>query len=78
MHGKCSGGQRHGVFWTTDNDPYNLIMTDLVALIGHVQASLRLIEARSRARRCWPSKTPPPMSSFSTTSARDTSARPQP
>ncbi|WP_076864687.1 hypothetical protein [Bradyrhizobium mercantei] len=27
------------------NDPYNLIVTDLVALIGHVQASLRLIEA---------------------------------
>jgi len=27
------------------NDPYNLIMADLVALIGHVQASLRLIEA---------------------------------
>ncbi|MDH2387145.1 hypothetical protein [Bradyrhizobium sp. CER78] len=28
-----------------DNDPYSLIVTDLVALIGHVQASLRLIEA---------------------------------
>ncbi|WP_338693468.1 hypothetical protein V5279_44100 [Bradyrhizobium sp. 26S5] len=27
------------------NDPYNLIVTDLVALIGHVRASLRLIEA---------------------------------
>ncbi|GKQ55237.1 hypothetical protein [Bradyrhizobium sp. Ce-3] len=27
------------------NDPYSLIVTDLVALIGHVQASLRLIEA---------------------------------
>jgi hypothetical protein len=27
------------------NDSYNLIVTDLVALIGHVQASLRLIEA---------------------------------
>ncbi|MBR1161021.1 hypothetical protein [Bradyrhizobium elkanii] len=27
------------------NDPYGLIVTDLVALIGHVQASLRLIEA---------------------------------
>ncbi|MHC2255309.1 hypothetical protein ACVILK_005001 [Bradyrhizobium embrapense] len=27
------------------SDPYNLIVTDLVALIGHVQASLRLIEA---------------------------------
>lgn len=27
------------------NDPYNLIVADLVALIGHVQASLRLIEA---------------------------------
>ncbi|MEN3346596.1 MAG: hypothetical protein V7632_231 [Bradyrhizobium sp.] len=25
-------------------DPYNLIVTDLVALIGHIQASLRLIE----------------------------------
>jgi hypothetical protein len=25
------------------NDPYNLIVSDLVALIGHVQASLRLI-----------------------------------
>ncbi|MFN5721606.1 MAG: hypothetical protein ACK463_45020, partial [Bradyrhizobium sp.] len=28
-----------------DSDPYRLIVTDLVALIGHVQASLRLIEA---------------------------------
>lgn len=28
-----------------DNDPYNLIVTDLVALLGRVQASLRLIEA---------------------------------
>ncbi|GIQ77320.1 hypothetical protein [Bradyrhizobium sp. RD5-C2] len=27
------------------SDPYSLIVTDLVALIGHVQASLRLIEA---------------------------------
>ncbi|MFQ3458311.1 hypothetical protein PMN64_34025 [Bradyrhizobium sp. UFLA01-814] len=27
------------------NDPPGLIVTDLVALIGHVQASLRLIEA---------------------------------
>ncbi|MGY3441854.1 MULTISPECIES: hypothetical protein [unclassified Bradyrhizobium] len=27
------------------SDPYNLIVTELVALIGHVQASLRLIEA---------------------------------
>ena len=27
------------------SDPYRLIVTDLVALIGHVQASLRLIEA---------------------------------
>ena len=27
------------------NDPTGLIVTDLVALIGHVQASLRLIEA---------------------------------
>ena len=27
------------------NDPYNLIVTDLVALIGHIQASLRLIES---------------------------------
>ena len=27
------------------NNPYGLIVTDLVALIGHVQASLRLIEA---------------------------------
>ena len=27
------------------NDPCGLIMTDLVALIGHVKASLRLIEA---------------------------------
>ena len=27
------------------NDPYNLIINDLVALIGHVQASLRLIES---------------------------------
>lgn len=27
------------------NDPYNLIVADLVVLIGHVQASLRLIEA---------------------------------
>lgn len=27
------------------NDPYGLIVTDLVALIGHVQTSLRLIEA---------------------------------
>ncbi|MGF6312935.1 hypothetical protein ABIB82_007031 [Bradyrhizobium sp. i1.8.4] len=27
------------------NDPYGLIVTDLVALIGHVQASLRLVEA---------------------------------
>jgi hypothetical protein len=27
------------------NDPYDLIVADLVALIGHVQASLRLIEA---------------------------------
>ncbi|MGY4474923.1 hypothetical protein [Bradyrhizobium sp. USDA 3364] len=25
-------------------DPYSLIMTNLVALIGHIQASLRLIE----------------------------------
>ncbi|WP_316395442.1 hypothetical protein [Bradyrhizobium sp. 33ap4] len=29
------------------HDPYGLIVTDLVALIGHVQASLRLIEAAS-------------------------------
>lgn len=28
-----------------DSDPYGLIVTELVALIGHVQASLRLIEA---------------------------------
>lgn len=28
-----------------DSDPYGLIVTDLVALIGYVQASLRLIEA---------------------------------
>ncbi|MCA3567161.1 hypothetical protein [Bradyrhizobium sp.] len=28
-----------------DSAPYRLIVTDLVALIGHVQASLRLIEA---------------------------------
>lgn len=27
------------------NDPYNLIVADLVALIGHVQSSLRLIES---------------------------------
>ena len=27
------------------NDPYGLIVTDLVALIGHVHTSLRLIEA---------------------------------
>ncbi|MCA6105440.1 hypothetical protein [Bradyrhizobium australafricanum] len=27
------------------HDPYGLIVKDLVALIGHVQASLRLIEA---------------------------------
>jgi len=27
------------------SDPYNLIVTDLVALIGHVQTSLRLVEA---------------------------------
>jgi hypothetical protein len=27
------------------DDPYNMIVTDLVALIGHVQASLRLIKA---------------------------------
>lgn len=27
------------------NDPYNAIVADLVALIGHVQASLRLIES---------------------------------
>ncbi|WGR99738.1 hypothetical protein MTX26_02350 [Bradyrhizobium sp. ISRA443] len=27
------------------NDPYNMIVADLVALIGHVQASLRLIES---------------------------------
>ncbi|UFX45634.1 hypothetical protein HAP47_0002575 [Bradyrhizobium sp. 41S5] len=27
------------------SDPYSLIVMDLVALIGHVQASLRLIEA---------------------------------
>lgn len=27
------------------SDPHSLIVTDLVALIGHVQASLRLIEA---------------------------------
>jgi hypothetical protein len=27
------------------DDPYNLIVSDLVALIGYVQASLRLIES---------------------------------
>jgi hypothetical protein len=27
------------------NDPYNVIVADLVALIAHVQASLRLIES---------------------------------
>ncbi|MBR0794194.1 hypothetical protein JQ615_02205 [Bradyrhizobium jicamae] len=27
------------------NDPYTIIVSDLVALIGHVRASLRLIEA---------------------------------
>ncbi len=28
-----------------DSDPHGLIVSDLVALIGHVQASLRLIES---------------------------------
>jgi hypothetical protein len=32
--------------WSDEgSDPYSLIVIDLVALIGHVQASLRLIES---------------------------------
>jgi hypothetical protein len=33
------------VYSDDGNDPYSLIVADLVALIGHVQASLRLIES---------------------------------
>ncbi|MGL3211879.1 hypothetical protein [Bradyrhizobium sp. BR 1433] len=51
------------------NDPCGLIVTDLVALIGHVQASLRLIEA-AIAREALPRGRPAATPSFSTTLAR--------
>ncbi|MGY2984144.1 hypothetical protein [Bradyrhizobium sp. USDA 4508] len=60
------------------HDPYGLIVTDLVALIGHVQASLRLIEAAIAREAVLARGRPTSTPSFSTTLPRAISQHPPP